>query len=357
MKYNIIRIDEMINTIEDFFADKSQHVLYVGGMVGTELFSYVTSEASNHYHFNHMLFLEGCQDYLGLSKDDLPNYWFYPAILEERLIDPIIPYDPFKAKWVNPKREYATIIDINKLTGFMLLIINNAHLISNILMKDIIDNFDGKIVVITDPFDVGGDIYSGYPTIVDTYVKLPVIQALARKVYGIETMAIDKNKSSLTECKMQNRSIGKIDDKQYISNDPEIISTIREKQYKSDFRKNQKLIVSPENERKIYVGFGDNQNLRLVKNSMMTVDVSQINPWMDLRIHNSKMYFKGIPTYSKEDDEIKISVEPANIISIDQSIHHRFKNSVLVLNNKLDITPAQRYSIMKNTNNLQVVFR
>ena len=66
MRYNIIHIDEMISTIEDFFNNNSQHVLYVGGIVGTELFSYVTSEASNHYHFNHMLFLEGCQDYLGL---------------------------------------------------------------------------------------------------------------------------------------------------------------------------------------------------------------------------------------------------------------------------------------------------
>lgn len=357
MKYNIITIDEMTDVIYDFFHDNSKQVLYVGGMVGTELFSLVTSEATEHYHFNHMLFLEGCQDYLGLTKEKMFNYLFYPAILEQRFSDPIEPYDPFKGKWMNPKKEYCTIIDVNRFTGFQLLIINNAHLIEPLLINDIINNFDGKVVCITDPFDVGGDIYSGYPCICDTFVKLPVIQSVARGVYNMETRFIDKHKSSLTEIKMQNRSIGKIDDKQYISNDPEIIDLVREKQYKAGFRKNQKVIVTPRNKRRLFNTFGD-INTVIYTNSMMTIDVSQLNPWMNVRLYQSKEYIKCSLTYDLDvENEVDINVTPANILTVQQSIHHRYKNMVLVLDENLPLTTSERYSLLKNTNNMQVVLR
>lgn len=357
MKYNIISIDQMIDLIDDFFNDKMKHVLYVGGMIGTELFRFVTDEAIKHTSFSQMLFIEGCQDFIGLSKTQMPNYLFYPALLVEHLADPLEPYDPFKGKFMNPDKEVYTSIDIRMISGYNLMIIDNAHLIDHALVKDLINTFTGKVIVLADPFDVGGDIYSLYPCIVDTFVKLPVIQGMARHVYGIETMFIDKHKSSVSEIKLQNRSIGKIDDKQYVSNDPDIIEMVREKQYKSGFRKNQKVIVAPENKRKLFSGFGSIGTV-LYNNSMMTIDVSQNHPWMSLRIHHSKSYIKCSLTYDrKEDNGVNINVEPANIITVDQYIHHRFKNTVFVYNEDLPLSTAQRYSIIKNTNNLQIVKR
>lgn len=356
MRFNIIPIDEMINIIDEFFKSNKQ-VLHVNQMIGCELFSYVTSYAVEYCKFDHILFVEGCQDFIGLSKTKSPNYMYYPCLLEERNPDSIIPYNPFQGKWFNPKREYKTIIDFNRIACFKCLIINNAQLMDPILIAELKKVFEGKIVIISDPFDIDGYIYSNEPTIVDTFVKLPTICAMARRVYGIETRFIDKHKSSLTTTKMGIRSIGKIDDKQYISNDPEIISLVRAKQYKSEFRKNQKLIITPKNPRKKFDGFGNGYDIALYKDTMMTITTSQMNPWMEFRIHHSKDYVKCAVTYDLEYEGYKVNVSPANIITIDQMSKHRFKNMVFVYNQDLSITQAERYSIIKNTNNLQVVIK
>lgn len=356
MKVNIVPIDAMINIIDDFFKS-NQHVLHVNQMVGCELFSYVTTYAVEYCRFDHILFIEGCQDFIGLSKTKSPNYMYYPCLLEERHPDGIVPYNPFQGKWFNPKRENKTIIDFNRIACFRCMIINNAQLMDPILISELKNMFDGKIVIISDPFDLDGYIYSMYPTIVDTFVKLPTICAMARNVYDVETRFIDKHKSTLTTTKMGMRSIGKIDDKQYVSNDPELISVIRNKQYKSDFRKNQKLIITPKDPRKKFDGFGNGYDIALYNNTMMTITSSAKNPWMEFRIHHSKDYVKCAVTYDLEYEGYKVNVTPANIINLSQMSKHRFKNMVFVWNKDIPLTPQERYSIIKNTNNLQVVIK
>ena len=258
-------------------------------------------------------------------------------------------------KWY-PDKEYHTEIDLDKLSGYSLLIINDGHLIDKVLIDDLKKMFSGKIIVITDPFDVGGMIYARYPTVVESFTKLPTIQAYARHVYGFDSFMIDKHKSSLNEIKMQNRSIGKIDDKQYISNDPNMISSIREKQYKTSFRKNQKVIVTSKSGRKLYTSFSKT-NVVLYNNSLMTIESSQINPWMTLRLYNSKDYVKCSLTYDKNPDDVNVNVPPANILTLDQYAHHKFKNTVFVYNKDYDLSIEYKYSILKNTNNLQLVMR
>lgn len=359
MKFNIITINEMIDYINSFFNDSSRKVLYVGGMVGTDIFKYVLESATIRHNYEHIMFIEGCQDYIGLSASDNPNYMFYPDLLEDVIEDPFNQheYNPFLCKWVNPKPEFCSKLNVEKFRNISLIIINNAHLIDPLFLKDITDHFRRKVVIITDPFDVGGIIYSGYPCITDSYAKLPVIQAMARHVYGFDSYSIDKHKSSLTEIKLQKRSIGKIDDKQYVSNDMELIEEIRKKQYKSGFRKNHKVIVTPPYKRRVFRGFASHNNNVFYNNTLMTIDVSQKKPWQVVRMYNSKNYIKCELTYDLTKNGYEIPVTPANIISLDQMIHHRFKHIVLVLNKDIPLQTDYYYSILKNTNNLQVVIK
>jgi hypothetical protein len=358
MRFNIIPIEEMIDLIDDFFKDGYKQVLKIGEMVGCDIFHHVTDYAIEYATFNQTLFIEGCQDYVSLSSNKLPNYVFYPTLLEERNPDPIIPRNPFKGKWFNPPKEYQTVLNMDHLIKYKLMIINNAHLIDPVLITELTHRFGGKIVIIADPFDIDGDIYSPYPCVTDTFIKLPTIYAMARNIYGEETRFIDKHKSSVTEVKMQQRSIGRIDDKQYISNDPDVIQLVREKQYSSGFRKNQKLIVTPKYKRKKYDGFPCDLGVVVYNNTMMTITSTQQKIWMACRIYNSKDMIKCVCTYDLDDtDTFKIHVSPANILSIDQMHHHRFKNMVFYYNTDIPLTRAERYSIVKNSNNLQVVIK
>lgn len=350
---NIIEISQMIDLLEDFFSNNDNHNrsnnIVVGGMTGSFLFKHAIEAATTSSPFEKILVVEGCQDYIGLINNPMNNVVYYADLFMDVLCDSITPYDPFKPMILNPRPSYHKQINLNRIQNYDCIIIEDGHLIPNEFINAIVQNYFGKICIIVDPFDIGGEFYAGVPTITDSLHKLSPIIAMARSTYDVDTRAIDKSiKGSVTEAKISKRSIGKIDDKQYVSNDPYLIDMVRHKQLQSGFRRNQKLLVTSE---KINTSIDDTRvGHSLTNNSMCVIVSPTARPLMKLRIYSSKIIYSGDVSYLNNPPDNMIRVKPANILTLDESAHHRYKTSVLVGNDP--ISQRQKYSILKNSNNV-----
>lgn len=340
----------MIDNLDDFFSNDRYSSYIVGGCAGTFVFKYMIESAMNMFPFDKILVVEGCQDYIGLLKDSLNNHYYYADLFVDEMINPSMPYDAFKASWLNPKPEYIQRLNTPMTNNYDCMIIKDAHLIPRKFIEEIFREFSGKVGMIVDPFDIDGEIFD-VPTVIDTLNKLSPIIAMARSMYDIETRAVDKCvRGNVTESKINKRSIGKMDDKQYITNDESLCDIIRHKQYQSSFRKHQKLFVT---DKKINMNVNFNhRGHALTNNSMVVIDSSTSRPLMKLRIYSSKIIYASDVSYSENNPAGTIRVKPANILMINESHYHRYNHSVLICNGQL--TKRQMYSILKNSNNITV---
>ena len=356
---NIIENSQMIEFLEDFVNSEKPDI-WVGGMAGSFIFKHVIESVLSKYSFNEILIIEGCQDYIGLMKSQLDNHYHYTSLFSDNLVDPLIAYDPFIPMIKNPKPEYTKGFNQTKCSYYEIIIVNDAHLIPKEYINMLIENYHGKICFIVDPFDILGDEYlikgsqilsTTIPTIVDSLNKLSPIIAMARGCYGVDTRSIDKtNRGTISEIKVSKRSIGKVDDKQYISNDDYWINVVREKQQNSAFRKRQKLIVNSDCMYPVY----DKQTQRLhmlSRNSMVVID-SVTKPYMSLRLYSSKIIVTGDCSYDTEDNTPFIKIKPGNILSLNESVYHRYNHAVLLYGEPLSV--REKYSILKNSNNVSV---
>lgn len=349
---NVYEIYQMIETLEDFFFANDSRVnhIIVGGMVGSHIFKHAIDAALVTYPFEKILVVEGCQDYIGLTKNRMTNHVYYADLFMDVLCDSIIPYDPFKPKIMNPKPTYAKQIDLNRMAYYDVIIVNDAHLIPSGYLNAIKNNYSGKVCIIVDPFDIGGEMFEGIPVLTDSMNKLSPMIAMARATYDVETRAIDRTiKGHVTEGKINKRSIGKIDDKQYVTNDEYLADVVRHKQLQSQFRKNQKLFVTSDKINTSIDGLFGNS---LTRNSMCVVMSASSRPLMKLRIYSSKIMYAGDVSYLDNPPDSMIRVKPANILTIDESAFHRYNHTVMVCNEPL--TQRQKYSILKNSNNVTI---
>ena len=348
---NIIEISQMDDLLESFFNDDKSMNIVVGGMAGTDIFRQVMDTATTVSIFEKILVIEGCQDYIGLAKTKLNNHVYYADIFTDMLVDSITPYDPFKPKIMNPRPEYHRQINMSMISCYEAIVIKDAHLIPKDFINAITMNFYGKICIIVDPFDIYGEMFQGIPTVVDSLNKLSPMLAMARSTYDVETRAIDRSvKGTITESKLSKRSIGKIDDKQYITNDPYLCDMVRHKQLQSAFRKNQKLLVTSD---RLNTNIIDSiRGTTLTRNSLCVIESPNSRPLMKLRLYSSKIICGMDVSYLENPPDSYMRVKPANIMDIDESAYHRYNTSVLVCPEQ--ITQRQKYSILKNSNNVIV---
>lgn len=348
---NILEIYQMIEYLEDFFSSSRRQQLVIGEISGALLFKHVIDATTKFYPFTNILVVEGCQDYIGLMKDPLNNHLFYAEMFVDEVCDSLILYDPFKPSILNPKTEYYKIFRSEQFSKYDIMIIRDAHLIPKGYLEAIYMNFSGKIVSIVDPYDIGGEVYFGIPVLTDTINKLSPINAMARSVYNVDTRCVDRSiKGTVTDVKLSKRTLGKIDDKQYITIDRSVCETIRSKQLQSNFRKNQKVLVTSD---RLYTCQDEHKMWRTVTgNSILIIQSSSVHPVMKLRIYSSKTIIGGDLTYSMTAPTYMIQCQPANILMIEESAHHRYNHSVLVYDD--DISKRQKYSILKNSNNVTI---
>jgi len=340
----------MIDYLDNFFNESKQHSIGLGEIIGADLLQMVVDQAMSKIDFKNILIIEGCQDFIGLYKTKLPNHIFYAGILLNELNSRAKQFNAFYPKWCQEKSSYKRKINDTILVQYDLVIINNANLMPVHLIQDIIGKTPGQVIIIGDPFALNGEPLLDYPTLVDSLNKMSPSLAIARQLYGIESRSIDKNiKTDIREVKIPKRSIGKLDKIQYVTNDPVLLKDIRDKQYSIKLRKGLKVMITSD---MIY----HYQQTFVTRNSLgiITQTPTQQKPMFEMRLWNSKDTF--IETLSYEENKSSLSpvqIQPANILSIDEAIHHRYQTLHLVLTDG-DITVKEYYSLLKITNNFLI---
>lgn len=352
---NIIEINQMIDYIDDFVNNgKSQDRTIIGGIAGTNLCRSAIESVMSIYDINKLCIIEGCQDYIGLDKEPIINHLFYGDIFYDVMCNPLNGenIDPFKPNMFNPKHSYAIGINMGMINNYDFMIINDAHLIPDHLLMIIDANYGGKILMVVDPYDIGGEKYSSVYTVNDTLYKISPMLALARSAYNVDTRSINidkKFRGMLHETHITRRTIGKIDDKQYISNDILLCDIIRSKQLDSKIRKNHKMFVTS-NKINIRIDKNTNKRISLPYGSIVTIQSNAVTRlYMKCRLYSSKTILDDIDvTYFNEESSSAIQVKPANILNINESHLHRYKHTVLVMDDE-PISDRQKYSILKNS--------
>ncbi len=359
----VVEINEMIDALEEFF-NSSGHEFIVGGIAGTEIEKYVLDAAAQVTDFSKILILNGCQDYIGLMKKPLPNYVFWADIFIEQFSNALEPDDPWKPKILKHSYECINVINTRMISAYDVMIVFNAHLIPNI--HEIIESFCGKVVCVIDPIEAGfvyaADLIRHALMITDSLSKVSPMVAMARATVGYDSRSIDtKVRGTLTEISsMNSRSIGKMDDKQYVSQDCELCYNIGKRQKESQLKKNQKLIVvRNENPSIIRVETDDKtRNTTITTRSLLVVENPNRKPLMKtkMRIFNSKTtcYVDTTYQYGMLTPKGSVCVLPANIISLNEMIHHRFNDVVFIMNG-YRLSEQEKYVLLKNSNNVTIV--
>ena len=352
----IVEISQLIAMIEDFMIREDQYSMDIGGCVGTGLFRLTLDTVTQFYDFHHILVIEGCQDFVEMMKQRLPNHIFYGEAVYTELDDFFMKRDRELPEFMRSDYNYKTIAkDFN---NYDMIIINDAHLIPEPILQMIHDKFYHKIISLVDPFDYDSEKWMYVPTVVDSLSKLSMIQAFARKLYNIETRAIDKN----ILCGFKDvgnvsiRSVGKQDKHQYVTPSADIIDMVNSRR-KMYLHRGQKIICR---NRFIEVLTGEDKMDHIFTNNTLGVLTSNkmfANGMYNVKLHNSKHDVNCDLTMDiDESKHYKSFVEPANIISIDTMRYHKFNSIQLVLpvDSEHGITIREFYSVLRNTNNLTI---
>ena len=351
---SILEINEMIDMMEDHFSTNwgvRNHMMTVGGVAGTQIFQYAIDAALRYHDISKILIVDGCQDYIGLLRHQMHNYVYYMDLFQTVRIQQI-------EKQLNPYHEFPmelpcyyrkTLMD-HLINGYDAMIIQNAHLIPPECIQAFDSFFCGKIVCIIDPLDFNGNDFCAIPTLYDSLTKQSPMIALARSMYDIDSRCIDRKvKGDFKRAKMSKRSIGKIDTNQYVTNSPDVLKQIQSKQFHAPYRKNQKFIVATN---EITVFKDQNDALINVGPGSMFSIMSVTKPMLRLRLHSSRSQFYSTLSYRHTD--MSLYVKPANIISIEDAVHHRF-NSLIVVMGDQPMSNRLWYSLLKIANNVTVV--
>lgn len=354
---NIITESEMIDLLNDYLDSSSLKPMIVGGIIGTDLFQYAIDAATSYTKFEKVLVVEGIQDFIGLhEKIAYGNHRFYAELFENRLV--MVPRDKTSLESFFLKDPVEKVPTINTAIHANVMIINDAHVIPENYLKQLIYGHRTKVICIVDPFDIGGEPYANVPTIVDTLHKLPNLMIRARGVYNIDSRAMDKTVSSiLDKAKVQPRSVGRIDENQYITNDDNLIKLVHDRQREQPFKKHQKLMIR--DKYIIHSVVKDDSLIRhdfpLTEHSMITIAQTGVNMlYLRMRVWSSKAYIYAKPTYDKIGTAGNIHVDPANVLSVHDAHYHRYKHAIYVPNGVASLTRRECYALLKSTTHLTI---
>ena len=351
----IIEINEMIDLISRFMRDSACKNLVIGGLVGSHPLSYALDVVTETIDFEDILILEGCADFCYINKPFVKNYIPYYYALKNvyggSLCDDDIPF----SRTLFQNRIYTKkVVNEDFINKFEFVIINNAHLIDLVYLDEIVKLSKWKCITIVDPFDIYGEHFLYATTIVDTLEKQSPIIGFARKLYGYNTY-IDKNvPGDIKAGKITRRGVGKIDGRMHVCDDSDIVNEANQLQIKRPFKRGQRLFVT---DNRLEEVTDDSKETHIITNTSMIVveraiSVNSIPNY--LRIYHSRNIFRGFvkyyDPYSIGSDVYDITVKPANVLHINDSIYHRYMNTVV--SQSKGLTKRELYSITKNSVNM-----
>jgi hypothetical protein len=174
--YREIEIYQLINLLEQFF-EKSEKFFDVGEMAGCNVIRYIGEQALDYCAFSEILIVSGIQDFVYQSNEEVRNHVFWKSLFSDRLVDhPFYRYDTLDSRMGDPRLEYTKSIAQVNFKKYKLMIINQTQMIPPDYLQIISKSFSGKIVRITDPFDIFGKNQLFPPFVVtDTFETLSPI--------------------------------------------------------------------------------------------------------------------------------------------------------------------------------------
>lgn len=354
----IVEINQMINIIEDFMSNEWIKEIDIGGCVGSNIFRICMETVTGFCNFRDIMIIEGCQDFIEMQNEFLPNHIFYGEMVATGWTNDLREFERNYAKFLRSEPSIETLA--RDMSEYRLIVFNDSHLIPD-KYKDIVRNtFPGKIINVVDPYDYDAAHYSHAPTVVDSIHKLSTIQAYARKLFNIDTRAIDKN----IICRVREvgripvRSVGKQDRNQYVTPYKPIIDFVKSR--RNDSVKRGQTVICRSNfintyEDKIGMHVFTDKSIGTIQTNRQP-----INSLYKVRLHNSKNCINCDLTMDSENvKHYETLVESASIISIDDMHHHKFNSIVLVLpeDGRTDytgITNRELYSVLRCTNDLAI---
>lgn len=327
---NFIEIYQLINYLEDFFSKGYKKILDVGEIVGCNLLRYAAEQAASFCGFKNTLFVSGIQDFV-YSGNERSNSVYWKNLLVEFTTTSVLNQDTI----FNPVlggRKVDHVYRPNKtiLSKYKVMIINQAQYIPYEYLNDICDAFKGYIIRIFDPFDSYCENQMISTICVDTFENLPMTIGYARSLYGVETRSVNKKSkgSVVYEATISRRSIGKIDQNQYVTNDKDLYLSTIGKQENSPFRKGQKLLVR--NERILFENCNEYSFMQCIsRGTLLHIIQGGRGSTVRCRIHASKAVLDIDAAYKIKPfvtPKYFVQVIPGNVMTVkDAALHYHDK--------------------------------
>ena len=356
-----LEIYELITMLEDYFEDEGEQVFDIGEIAGCNLLRYVAEIATGYFPFNNILFVMGCAD--SAYAMNRPNAIYWKMLFNDFMINDVHnTFDPLANptfKYNRPEYEQRLIPPI--FEGYSVMVINQAQLIPKKYLEMITKNYQGYIIRIYDPFDIMGGFEGTDVSLrcLDTFEKIPMTIAFARSLYGIETRSINKRakNSFVSGVHIKRRSIGRIDNCQYVTDDMDILNECWDKQRNVQIRKNQRVSVMNHNFN--IVEDSENRLHALSEPALLHIVQGKDDDSVRCRVHASKAEFDLRLTYKFEPfitPSNALIVQPANVIAPSITLNNHYFNQITYVTTKNNpiVNTRVLYTLLKQSQNLVI---
>lgn len=354
---DFIEIYQLIQRLEDFFKGSYDKMMDIGEIAGCNLMRYVGEQAAAYCGFENTLFVSGIQDYVygGKERD---NFVYWKNLFSEFMVESVLnQHTEFHPVLGGRKFDYVYEPNTQWINNFSVMVINQAQFIPEEYLKKLCDAFRGAIVRIFDPFDSYGANYMISTICVDTFEKLPVSIGFARSLYGVETRSVNKKAkgSVIYGATIGRRSVGRVDQNQYVTNDEDLYESTIQKQLDSQFRKNQKLLVMSDRFRFEYTPEYKQANC-ISRGTLLHIVQGGREDSVKCRIHASKSILTMDMTYEFKPfitPSHYLRVNPANIMTIwDAALHFHDKLVYVYPASYRSISIRDQYTLIKSAQNV-----
>ena len=184
---------------------------------------------------------------------------------------------------------------------------------------------------------------------------------ITENVKGIYIVATQRNKkveereeTPDRQIKLAKRSYGRMDMTQHITNNPVILKEVNDKQRNSPLKKNQKFIITDKRSSMSYKGNQPGES-NFHTGTIMTLDNNTGDVPL-FRMHNCQLVQRFNVTYEQTSKLYAgTNVNPANMISVEDAVFHRFRDTTFVYDQNISLDIRYRYSLIKNTIFLRVI--
>lgn len=354
---NTISVETLITNFESFLKNDRDACFVVGEMVGCNVLKYIAQIAASEYGFANILFVSGIQDDVYNGRT-LKNHIYWGSLFDDFSVDGVVPYDVFKPRIRNPSFTYTQNVVTPYIAPFKFMVIHDAHKIPRQFLDKLTSSFRGKFVLIVDPFDIGGLEWSYAETVTEAYDSVSKVIGFARYLYGVETRNVNKKSRNkvVYDVRISRRSVGRLDESQYVTLDPYLYAATIEKQKQISLRKNHKIMI-----------LSNMMNLKHdpdsdVPHALTYGTILQVTGIMNkqpkFRLYASKVNMTFTCPLVYEIDPFRtprnaILITPANILALDDAVRHKFKDLVFVTTKEFpSVSIRQQYSLLRSGSNV-----